>query len=114
MAPRIVGLLLALVVIVAAGLLVGRGLTTTTISDATEAGITVECTGWTGVGDGCAAWGEQVWGAGPPSSTFDAADVVRLRFDRGTFGFGDCSVDWFLSRYPEESAWTASVPCPEG
>jgi hypothetical protein len=112
--PRIAGLLFALVVLVGGGLLVGRGVATTTVADATEAEITVECTGWSGAGDGCAAWGEEVWADGPPSSTFDAADVVRLRFDRSALGFGDCSVDWFVSRYPDDPAWTASVPCPQG
>ena len=114
MAPRIAGLLFALVVVVAGALLVGRGVTSTRVDDLTEARITVECTGWTGAGNGCAAWGEEVWADGPPSSTFDAADVVRLRFDREWLGFGDCSVNWFLSRYPDDPEWTASVPCPDG
>lgn len=105
-----VALLLAAV---AAAVLVYRGGSTTVATDVGEYGITVECTAWTGVAaDGCAGWGAAVSADGAPSTTFDNADVVRIRFDRGGFGLDEtCSATWFVSRYPEDPAWTEQVPC---
>ena len=108
-AKLIVVLLGAAVVLAAAFAL--RGAIATVVPDEVD-GITVECTGWTGVSTGCAAWGEEILAAGPPSNTFEMEDVVRLRLDRRGFGFGRaCEAAYFLSRYPDEPAWTDEVAC---
>jgi hypothetical protein len=63
------------------------------------------------VGGGvCAAWGDGLLARGAPSRTFELRDVVRVRLDRGILG-GECSVAWFLGRYPDEPAWTDDVAC---
>jgi hypothetical protein len=80
-----------------------------------ERQIIAECSGWTGVSEGCATWGEEVLGAGAPSTTFEMEDVVRLRLDRAALGFAStCVAEYFLGRYPDEVAWTENVPCPGG
>ena len=106
-------LVVLLLAAVGAGVLVYRGSGTTRATDVGEHGITVECTAWTGAdGDACAAWGAAVSADGAPSTTFDNADVVRIHFERGTFGFDEtCTATWFVSRYPEDPAWTEQVPC---
>jgi len=108
--------LILLMAIVLAGatvaLVLPRGFTTRTVI---HDGLTVECSGWTGVTDGCAAWGEEVRAAGAPSATFELEDVVRLRFDRAMLGLvSDCTVEYHLGRYPEDVAWSAEIACREG
>jgi len=93
-------------------LVLARGSAATIV---TNDGLTVECSGWTGVTDGCAIWGEEVRAAGAPSSTFEMDDVVRLRFDRAMFGFAnDCTVEYYLGRYPDDVAWSDEIACSEG
>ena len=85
---------------------------TTVVEDAADA--TIECTGWTGATDECAAWGADVLAEGSPSNTFELEDVVRIRLDRPAFGLAEaCSVDYFLSRYPDDVAWSEDIDCPE-
>ena len=110
-------LLRVLLVIVGIALIGGvalalRGAVPAVARDAGGSGVTVECTGWTGVSVGCADWGAAVLAEGPPSSTFEMEDVNRLVLDRPTFGFaGSCEARYFLSRYPDEPAWTEPIPC---
>ena len=105
----LIGLVLALV---AGGVLLLRGASATLVSDVGERGVSVECSGWTGISDGCGAWGTDVLAMGAPSNTFEIEDVVRVRLDRPTFGFAStCVAEYFLSRYPDEVAWSEDVPC---
>ena len=84
----------------------------TVVEDAADA--TIECTGWTGATDDCGAWGAEVLAEGAPSNTFDFDDVERIRLDRPTFGLADeCTVEYFVSRYPDEAAWSEEIDCPE-
>ncbi len=92
-----------------------RAATSVTTEDVGPGGVTVECSGWTGVSDGCGPWGEAILAEGAPSNTFEIEDVVRLRLDRPALGFADtCEAQYFLSRYPDEVAWTEDVPCAAG
>ena len=89
-----------------------RGAVPTVVADVEGSGVSVECTGWTGVSSACGEWGTAVLGAGAPSNTFEMEDVNRLVLDRGTFGFAsDCEARYFLSRYPDEPAWTEPIAC---
>ena len=97
------------------GILLLRGVTSTVAEDVGEQQITAECTGWTGVADGCREWGDALLAQGAPSTTFEMEDVVRVRLDRPMLGFAAaCVAEYFLSRYPDEVAWTEDVDCPEG
>ncbi|HSK47854.1 MAG TPA: hypothetical protein VLA05_07615 [Coriobacteriia bacterium] len=113
-----IGLIVAVAVLavlaVLAGILVLRPDVTATSSF--DPDVTIECAAATGVGDAaCVAWGDAILGGGSPSTTFEARDVVRLRLDRELLGFGDsCRAEWFLGRYPEDVAWSESVPCADG
>jgi len=110
--PARLVLLMALVLAgVTGALALPGGFTTRTV---VHDGLTVECSGWTGVTDGCAAWGEEVRAAGAPSATFELEDVVRLRFNRGMLGLAsDCTVEYYLGRYPDDVAWSAEIACRE-
>ena len=101
-----------LLVLVGGGLLVYRGSSVVTVSDVGPNAITVECTGWTGMSaEACHTRGSG-FASGAPSTTFDNEDVVRIRFDRGTFGLAAmCTATWFVSRYPDDPAWTEDVAC---
>ncbi len=100
------------VAVVGLGAYVVSQSSTTVVEDAADA--TIECTGWTGATDGCAAWGADVLAEGSPSNTFELEDVVRIRLDRPTFGLAEaCSVDYFLSRYPDDVAWSEEIDCPD-
>ena len=100
---------LALILVVAFAL---RGAVPTKVADVGGSGVAVECTGWTGVSTGCADWGSVVLDAGPPSATFEMEDVNRLVLDHPSFGLGSaCEARYFLSRYPDEPAWTERIPC---
>jgi hypothetical protein len=92
-----------------------RAATSVTAHDIGPGQVRVECSGWTGVGAGCGAWGAEILADGAPSNTFEMQDVVRLRLDRPAFGFAaTCEADYFLSRYPNEVVWTEDVPCADG
>jgi hypothetical protein len=82
-------------------------------ASATVEGVTVECAAATGLGtDECAAWGTEVLAAGPGANVFELEDVDRIAFDRALFGLGDeCSLTWFLGRYPDRPALTEEVTC---
>ena len=112
MLVRVLAVILLLAAI-GAGVLLVRGAATTVVNDVGEHAISVECTGWTGVSaDACAPWGTAVSADGAPSTTFDNEDVVRIRFDRSTFGLAEtCTATWFVSRYPDDPTWTEDVPC---
>ena len=95
------------------GILLLRGATSTVAEHAGEQQITAECTGGTGVSDGCREWADEVLAQGAPSTTFEMEDVVRIRLDRPMLGFAaTCVAEYFLSRYPDEVAWTEDVDCP--
>ncbi len=108
-------LVLVVVLVVLAGIAAVVGLragTSVRVEDVGPGRVTVECSGWTGVSDGCGAWGEAILAEGAPSNTFEIEDVVRLRLDRPALGFAEtCQAQYFLSRYPDEVAWTEDVPC---
>jgi hypothetical protein len=98
-----------------AGLAVQRGTGSTIVAGEPPGGPMIECSGWTGVSDGCAAWGAEVLAAGAPTTTFEFEDVVRVRLDRPMLGFAStCVAEYFLGRYPREVAWSEGVDCPEG
>ena len=115
MRPRL-GLLVGLALLgVLGGILVLRAATSAVAEHVGEQQITAECTGWTGVADGCSDWATRVLAQGAPSTTFEMEDVVRVRLDRPMLGFAaTCVAEFFLSRYPDEVAWTEEVDCPEG
>ena len=101
-----------LLILALGGFLLLRSASATVVSDVGEGRITVECSGWSGVGDGCGEWGAEVLAQGAPSNTFEMEDVVRVRLDRAAFGFAStCVAEYFLSRYPDEVAWTDEVAC---
>jgi hypothetical protein len=108
----IVTVIMGIVVVALGAYVVSRSSSTTVVEDAAEA--TIECTGWSGVTEDCAAWGAEVLAVGAPSNTFELDDVVRIRLDHPTFGFAEmCTVEYFLSRYPDEVAWTEEIDCSE-
>ena len=97
------------------GILLLRAATSTVVEHAGENQITAECTGWTGVSSSCVDWANDVLAQGAPSNTFEMEDVVRIRLDRPKLGFAaTCEAEYFLSRYPDEVAWSEVVPCHDG
>lgn len=60
--------------------------------------------------DGCRGLGDTVLAGGPPTTTFELEDVARIRIDGGFLG-GDCRVEYFLGRYPDDVAWTEDGTC---
>jgi len=100
---------------VAAFYLGTRAATATIVNHVGPQQIEAECSGWTGVTERCGAWGEAVLAGGAPSTTFELQDVVRIRMDRPSLGFGaQCTVEYFLGRYPDEVAWTEEIDCMAG
>lgn len=83
----------------------------TVVTDAAPAAI--ECDASTGVSDGCADWGRDVLARGAPSRTFELEDVVRIRLVRAPFA-DDCTVEYYLGRYPDEVAWSEEIACRDG
>jgi len=115
MRTRVVLLVVVLMLGVAAFYLGVRAATATIVSHVGPQQIEAECSGWTGVTDRCGEWGEAVLAAGAPSTTFEFEDVVRVRMDRPTFGFGEpCTAEYFVGRYPDEVAWTEEIDCLDG
>ena len=78
-------------------------------------GLIVECAAATSLDQAaCAAWGAETVAGGAPSNTFELTDLGRLRLDRGLLGLSStCQADWFTTRYADEAAWSAAVPCPD-
>ncbi len=106
------GAILALAIVVAALYVALRGGSAVLATASGDPEITIECSGSTGVADGCRAWGDAVLASGPPSTTFEIEDVVRVRFDRELLGFGSaCSVSYFVGRYPDAPVWTEETAC---
>lgn len=75
--------------------------------------VTIECTGATGMGaDGCGEWGDAILTEDRAPRTFEREDLRRVRIDRSLLGLGgECRVEWFLTRYPDRSAWSDEVAC---
>jgi hypothetical protein len=77
--------------------------------------VTVVCAAASGLEQAaCAAWGDEILAAGPPSTTFEMEDLERLELSRSLLGLGDCQVAYFLGRYPDDAAWTEATDCPGG
>lgn len=104
--------MLVLAVVVAALYVALRGGSAVRATASADPEITIECSGSTGVADGCRPWGDAILASGPPSTTFEMVDVVRIRLDRELLGFGStCSIDYFVGRYPDDSVWTEETAC---
>ena len=108
------GALIILLGIIVAPLLVLRPATSATST--VDPDVTVECTPAAGVDEvACRDWGDAILADGSPTTTFEAQDVIRIRLDRDLFGFGEaCRAEWYLGRYPDDVAWSESVPCADG
>ena len=75
--------------------------------------VTIVCAAASGLEqEACAAWGDEILAAGPPSTTFELEDLERLELARSLLGLGDCQVAFFLGRYPDDAAWTEATDCP--
>lgn len=83
------------------------------VASAVDADVTIVCAGSTGAdADTCAAWGDAILAAEPPSTTFEMQDLARLEVTRSLLGFGDaCEAAYFLGRYPDSAVWTEPVDC---
>jgi hypothetical protein len=111
MRVRVVAVLV-LVSVVAAALAFLRGAPVTTAASTLQPGVTIECVGSTGVTDECRAWGDEILAEGPPSTTFEIDDLVRIRLDRPILGFAStCVAEYFVSRYPDDAIWDDEVAC---
>jgi hypothetical protein len=109
----VAALTLALVVGVSAWLLLRP---TSRVASSADADVTIVCAASTGIdADACGAWGDEVLAAGPPSTTFELNDLVRLELSRSALGFGDeCEAAYYLGRYPDQPVWTEQVACRGG
>ena len=78
--------------------------------------VTIECAASTAVSaDECRSWGATILAAGPPSMTFELKDLVRIAFDRPFVGLApSCRVEYYISRYADEPAWSEETPCFPG
>jgi hypothetical protein len=77
--------------------------------------VVIVCTASTDVdADACAAWGDELLDAGPPSTTFELKDLARVELGRTLLGFGRCEAVYFLGRYPDSAVWTEPVACLGG
>ena len=84
----------------------------TAAESSSNPGVMIECAGATGAAADCATWGDEILAAGPPSTTFEMEDVVRLRLDRPLLGFATtCTAEYYVSRYPDEPIWDEAVEC---
>ncbi|MGH2402221.1 MAG: hypothetical protein ACRDE6_05875 [Candidatus Limnocylindria bacterium] len=111
MRVRLFGVL-AIVAVVAAALVFLRVGSVTTAESTLQPGVTIECADSTGVTGECAGWGDEILAAGPPSTTFEMDDLVRLRLDRPMLGFAStCVAEYFVSRYPDDALWDDEVAC---
>ncbi|MDQ4036377.1 MAG: hypothetical protein M3153_10660 [Chloroflexota bacterium] len=111
MRVRVVAVLL-LVSVLAVALALLRGLPVTAVGSTLIPGVRIECAGSTGVKDDCRAWGDEILAEGPPSTTFEMDDLVRLRLERPMLGFAStCVAEYFVSRYPDDATWDDEVAC---
>ena len=78
-----------------------------------DSDVTVECSAATGVSiETCRSWGDEILGAGAPSTTFDMDDLARVVIDRPAWGFSPtCDVDYFISRDADNRAWHETIAC---
>ncbi len=106
----VVGLLVALPVAFVAWQLVRAPVEA---SSAVAPEVAIVCAASTGVGaDACAAWGDELLAAGPPSTTFELKDLARVELSRALLGFGgQCEAAYFLGRYPDRAVWSEPVAC---
>jgi hypothetical protein len=106
-------LILVLVVSVGAWLLLRP---TVWVASSADADVSIVCAASTGTdADACAAWGDEVLAAGPPSTTFELDDLVRLELSRSALGFGgECEAAYYLGRYPDRPVWTEQIACRAG
>ena len=83
------------------------------VASTVDEAVRIECTGATGIGaDACGEWGDAILTEDRAPRTFEREDLRRLRIDRSLLGLGpECRVDWFLSRYPDDPAWSDEVAC---
>jgi hypothetical protein len=82
-------------------------------STAMLAAVRVECDG-IGSAEACARWAAEVTAAGPGLRTFDPDDVTRLRLSQPFPLPGDCRVEYYLGRDPDQPAARETVDCPAG
>lgn len=83
-------------------------------TSAVDPDVTIVCSASSGVDEAaCATWGDGILAAGPPSTTFEMVDLVRLELSKAFvgFGFGECEAEYFLGRYPDSAVWTETVDC---
>ena len=82
-------------------------------TSAVDADVAIVCAASTAAeAAACGAWGDELLAAGPPSTTFEMDDLVRLELSRSTFGLGgECEAVYYLGRYPDRPVWTEQVAC---
>ncbi len=109
----VAALILALVVGVGVWLLLRP---TIRVASSADADVMIVCAASTGTdADACGAWGDEVLAAGPPSTTFELNDLVRLELSRSSLGFGnECEAAYYLGRYPDRPVWTEQIACRAG
>ncbi len=74
--------------------------------------VTIRCEASAPSAEACLAWGDDLFAAGAPSTTFEMQDVAQLVIRRPLFGLGTpCEVDYILGRYPDDPAWSEATPC---
>ena len=106
-----IGLLVAVVVLLAAAAILFVVRPTVSVASAVTPGVTVECRG-IGAEDECRNHGDSVLSQGPPSNTFEMDDVSRLVIERPLVGDAKrCSAAWYIERYPDDPVWEADVAC---
>lgn len=107
-----IGLIVVVVVLVFGGaawwLVLRPGVS---VASSTNPDVTIECTASLDLDEeACRRLGDAVLEGGPPSTTFELEDVVRVRADGGPFG-DECRFEYFLGRYPDEAIWTETAAC---
>ncbi|HEX7195800.1 MAG TPA: hypothetical protein VF364_03085 [Candidatus Limnocylindria bacterium] len=112
MRMNVIVVAVVLLAAVAIGLVLLRAGSATVAESALEGGVTIECAGSTGIAAECGAWGDEILADGPPSTTFEMEDLVRLRLDRPMLGLAStCVAEYFVSRYPDDAIWDDEVAC---
>ena len=83
------------------------------VTSTVDGDVTIVCVASSGAEAAeCGAWGDETLAAGPPSTTFELDDLVRLELSRSALGFGgECEAAYFLGRYPDRPVWTEQVAC---
>jgi hypothetical protein len=104
---------IALVVVALVGVAVAVLRPGISVTSEVDGDVTITCSASSGVDEAaCATWGDSILAAGPPSTTFEMNDLVRLEVSRSMLGFGDCQAAYFLGRYPDSAVWAETVDCP--